>query len=197
MKAKTKRRWTLEEKQYLESIHKGKGYRELAELMTEKFEQEYSLNQIKYALRRYKLNTGLTGYFEKGSIPWNKGKTGFKDSGGSFIKGHIPKKTTPIGTERVDTRGYTHIKVGFPNTWKPKHRYIYEKHFGEIPKGYNIMFLDKNKANFDIDNLILVSNAQIKLLNHNNLIFEDKELTKAGVNIVKILDKINNINKTK
>ena len=46
-------------------------------------------------------------------------------------------------------------------------------------------------------NGVSVSNAQLKILNHNELIFEDKELTKAGLNIVKILDKINNINKSK
>ena len=41
--------------------------------MNEKFEYQFTEGQIKGALNRYKLQTGLNGNFKKGSIPWNKG----------------------------------------------------------------------------------------------------------------------------
>ena len=44
-------------------------------------------------------------------------------------------------------------------------------------------------TNFDIDNLILVSKAEMLILNKNKLIFEDKDFTKVGVNIAKLINK--------
>ena len=49
--------------------------------------------------------------------------------------------------------------------------------------------------NFDIDNLIAVSKAEMLILNNNNLRFEDKELTKVGVNIAKVIDKAKKVSK--
>ena len=40
---------------------------------------------------------------------------------------------------------------------KRLHRYVWEKERGEIPKGYHIHHVDKNKANNDISNLALIS----------------------------------------
>ena len=62
---KPQHRWTDEEKEYLASIVKGKTYKELLELMNEKFEYEFSSQQIESALRRYNLKTGNTGQFKK------------------------------------------------------------------------------------------------------------------------------------
>ena len=107
----------------------------------------------------------------------------------SFKKGTIPPNQVPIGTESITKGGYIKVKVGEPNKWKLKQRYIYEQHCGEIPKDCNVIFADKNIRNFDINNLILVSKAEMLILNNNKLIFEDKELTKVGVNIAKVIDK--------
>lgn len=43
----------------------------------------------------------------------------------------------------------------------------------------------------DIDNLILVSRKQLLILNNNNLIKNDVELTKTGIIIADIYSKIN------
>ena len=191
---KPQHRWTDEEKEYLASIVKGKTYKELLELMNEKFEYEFSSQQIESALRRYNLKTGNTGQFKKYQEPWNKGLKGYIGANKtSFKKGTIPPNYKPVGTERFAKDGYIEVKVKDPNVWELKHRYIYKKHHGEIPNGYNVIFADKNISNFDIDNLILVSKAEMLILNKNKFIFEDKELTKAGVNIAKILDKTSNL----
>ena len=187
---KPQHRWTDEEKEYLASIVKGKTYKELLALMNEKFEYEFSSQQIESALRRYNLKTGNTGQFKKYQEPWNKGLKGYMGANKtSFKKGTIPPNYKPVGTERFAKDGYIEVKVKDPNVWELKHRYIYKKHHGEIPNGYNVIFADKNISNFDIDNLILVSKAEMLILNKNKLIFEDKDFTKVGVNIAKLINK--------
>ena len=187
---KPQHRWTDEEKEYLASIVKGKTYKELLALMNEKFGYEFSSQQIESALRRYNLKTGNTGQFKKYQEPWNKGLKGYIGANKtSFKKGTIPPNYKPVGTERFAKDGYIEVKAKDPNVWELKHRYIYKKHYGDIPKGHNVIFADTDKTNFNIDNLILVSKSEMLILNRNKLIYEDKELTKAGVNIAKILDK--------
>ena len=187
---KPQHRWTDEEKEYLASIVKGKTYKELLILMNDKFEYEFSSQQIESALRRYNLKTGNTGQFKKYQEPWNKGLKGYMGANKtSFKKGTIPPNYKPVGTERFAKDGYIEVKVKDPNVWELKHRYIYKKHHGEIPNGYNVIFADKNISNFDIDNLILVSKAEMLILNKNKLIFEDKDFTKVGVNIAKLINK--------
>ena len=187
---KPQHKWTDEEKEYLASIVKGSTYKEITEKMNDKFEYNFSEEQIKGAMARYKLPTGTGGYFKKGSTPWNKGLKGYMGANKtSFKKGTIPPNQVPIGIESITKGGYIKVKVGEPNKWKLKQRYIYEQHYGEIPKDCNVIFADKNIRNFDINNLVLVSKAEMLILNKNKLIFEDKELTKVGVNIAKVIDK--------
>ena len=187
---KPQHKWTDEEKEYLASIVKGSTYKEITEKMNNKFEYNFSEEQIKSAMARYKLPTGTGGYFKKGSTPWNKGLKGYMGvNKTSFKKGTIPPNQVPIGTESITKGGYIKVKVGEPNKWKLKQRYIYEQHYGEIPNNCNVIFADKNIRNFDINNLVLVSKAEMLILNNNKLIFEDKELTKVGVNIAKVIDK--------
>ena len=100
----------------------------------------------------------------------------------------------PVGSER-ESKGYIVIKIAEPNVWIEKHRYIYESKYGKIPKGYKVIFADKNKRNFDIENLVLVSNSEALILNTNNLIYEDAELTKTGVLIAKVINKTNELSK--
>ena len=187
---KPQHKWTDEEKEYLASIVKGSTYKEITKQMNDKFEYDFSEEQIKGMMYRNKLTTGTGGYFKKGSTPWNKGLKGYMGANKtSFKKGTIPPNQVPIGTESITKGGYIKVKVGEPNKWKLKQRYIYEQHYGEIPKDYNVIFADKNIRNFDINNLLLVSKAEMLILNNNKLIFEDKELTKVGVNIAKVIDK--------
>jgi hypothetical protein len=102
----------------------------------------------------------------------------------------------PIGTER-ENKGYILVKVKEPNIWIEKHRLIYEKVHGSIPDGYRVMFADKNKKNFDIDNLILVTDEEKLIMNHNKLIYEESEFTKAGLMVAKLIKKTNTLKRKK
>ena len=189
-------KWTNEEKEYLKSIVKNNSYKEITKKMNDRFNCDFSEGQIKGAITRNKLVTGRGGHFKKGSIPWNKGLSYMPNNKETrFQKGNIPHGHREVGEERIIRDGYIEIKVAEPNVWDLKHRVIYREHYGEIPNGHNIIFADGNKMNFDIDNLIAVSKSEMLILNNNNLRFEDKELTKVGVNIAKVIDKAKKRNK--
>ena len=189
-------KWTNEEKEYLKSIVKNNSYKEITKKMNDRFNCDFSEGQIKGFTARNKLVTGRGGHFKKGSIPWNKGLSYMPNNKETrFQKGNIPHGHREVGSERIIRDGYIEIKVAEPNVWDLKHRAIYKEHYGEIPSGHNIIFADGNKMNFDIDNLIAVSKSEMLILNNNNLRFEDKELTKVGVNIAKVIDKAKKRNK--
>ena len=193
---RSQHKWSEEEKEYLKNIVKGHTYKEITILMNKKFEYQFTEGQINGALNRYKLQTGLNGNFKKGSTPWNKGLKGYMGANKtSFKKGTIPPQYRPIGSERINKEGYLEIKVADPNKWELKHRYIYKKHYGDIPKGHNVIFADTDKTNLNIDNLILVSKSEMLILNRHKLIYKDNELTKTGVNIAKVIDKVKKISK--
>ena len=185
-------RWSNEEKEYIKEISKDRPIREIRRLMTEKFNYEYSYQQITSAMRRYNCKNGISPRFEKGFTPWNKGR-----KCDDIIPWNKGKKMGPsynrceIGTEHIDSKGYTLVKVENPDKWKLKHHLIYEKHYGEIEKGYCIIFADKNKTNFNIDNLIKVKTGDLMIMNLNGLVNEDAELTKVGVNVAKLISQTN------
>lgn len=185
--------WSTDEKEYLKKITPGHHYKEIAELMSKKFDMEFTVSQIKNAIGRYKLNTGFNGQFQKGNIPYNKGVKGVIHEGCKktwFKKGNIPTNHKDVGTERVNVYGYVEIKVAEPNKWRLKHHVIYEKHNGLIPKGYNVIFGDGDPMNLYIDNLILVSKAQLLKMNQHKLIKNSADITRTGALIADIYLKI-------
>lgn len=175
--------WTEEKKDYLREIYKGKTYQKIADLMAERFKEDYTENKVSGMLRGLKLQTGTSNKFKKGNIPWHKGR------GNKRLKGKGKGSPKPIGTESVNNSDYVIVKVS-EKEWKFKHRLIYEKYKGEIPKGYVVIFADKNKRNFNINNLILISKKQQMTLNKYSLVKEDIELTKAGINLANLILKI-------
>ena len=188
----TYHRWSEEEKEHLKKIAPNTPIEQIQRLMTKKFNYEYTYRQITAVMRRFNVKNGLTTHlFEKGSTPWNKGTKG------KTIPWNKGKKMGPsynrseVGTEYVDKRGYLHVKIENPDKWKLKHHIIYENHYGPIEKGYNVIFADKDKRNFSIDNLIKVKISELMIMNKNGLIYEDTELTKLGVNVAKLISKTN------
>jgi len=188
------RKYTPEQIEFLIANVPGHSYREIMQLFQERFGIQLTLNQIKSFIGNRKLNTGRTGRFKPGHVPFNKGKKGISYEGmeaTQFKKGHKPWNCRPVGSERVTTKdGYLEVKVADPNKWRGKHILIWEAANGPVPKGHVVIFGDGNKRNFDINNLLLVSRAQLVRLNQNKLIQNDIELTKTGIIIADIHNKI-------
>jgi len=185
--------WSAEEKEYLKEITTGHHHKEIQELINKKFNLEFTQEQIKAAIGRYKLNTGFTGQFGKQHVPANKGMAGVwaKESEKTwFKKGRESLNRREVGSERVTVDGYTEVKTLEPNKWRLKQQLVWEKLNGKIKKGYVLVFGDGDKSNFDINNLILVSRLQLLILNRKNLIQKDADLTRTGVIIADLYQKI-------
>lgn len=149
--------WTDEEKEYLRSIVAGRSYKEIAQLMREKFDYEFTVLQVKKACHRYKILNEIDMTF----------------------------KSSPDGSESIDQKGYIKIKIN--GKWRFKHKVIWEEVNGPLPEGSHLLFADGDKTNLDLDNLILVTKRELFTMSRQNLITEDMELTKTGLNVAKLM----------
>ena len=103
----------------------------------------------------------------------------------------------PIGTEVKNKDGYTKVKIAEPNIWELKQRLIYKKYKGDIPEGCYVLFKDKNKENFNIDNLMLVTREKMLYMNKNKLIDKNPEITEVGATLADIVLKVKELRKWK
>lgn len=172
---------------------------DLGRPLTSTYQRAYALGLTKSAAylaspaaRRLRPNTPNAGWahrFPKGHVPANKGlrRPGW---GPGRMKEHqfkpgcrqgiAAKNWCPVGTIRADAEGYTRIKVreatkgeahGFGNVkvWPLFNRHVWEQAHGPIPAGHAIAFKDGDKTNCALDNLELVSRAEMMKRNsvHN------------------------------
>jgi hypothetical protein len=101
------------------------------------------------------------------------------------------KPPAPVGTERI-SKGYVFMKVAenptrpqSKNNWKMKHVHVWEQHNGPLPKGWIVLFADRDTRNFDPDNLVAVSRKHICRLNER-FDWHDRETLEAAINCVKL-----------
>lgn len=191
--------WTEEEIEFVREIYPYYPNKEIIKMIKEKFGFNVSDRNLQNVRNKYKIPKKAipnSGCYRKGDEPWNKGK-GMSDEvrekvkGTWFKKGQIPKNHKPVGSTRIDTDGYKLIKIAEPNKWVLYHRHLYERAHGEkLKKNEAVIFADGDKSNFNIDNLVKVSRANLLYLNNKKLIFDDPELTKTGVNVSKVAEKI-------
>ena len=190
------KRYTKEELDYIRKITPGRHYKEIVEMFNKKFERQIDAKKLKETLGNHGISTGLTGRFEKGHVPVNKGKK-FPGTGNitTFKKGNIPANKMKVGEDVITTDGYIKTKIAEPNLWEYKHKLIWAEVNGPIPEKHSVIFADGNKLNLSIDNLLLVSRAELLMLNRRKLISENSELTKTGLNVVKVMNKVYKIKK--
>lgn len=199
-----KHKYSAEEERWLIENVKGITLKELTERFNKKFNVNLSEKAIAGRKNKLNISSGIAGgQFQKGHKSFNKGlkwdeympkESQEKSRKTVFKKGSIPPNRKEIGSERLDSDGYVLVKVqdGHLNkNWKLKHRLIWESMYGNIPTGYKIMFADGDKTNCDIENLILVSNTEELIMNQNKLVKDNSDLTKVGLNIARVLDRVN------
>ena len=179
-------------REFIRNNYVGVGHQGMADLLNEKFGTNYTKGQIKEIYSRFKLNSGRNGRFLKGNKPIKCIQRGWHISPETEFKaGSKPHNYCPIGTETLRPDGYVWIKIADPNKWRQKHILIYEAVNGPRPAKHVILFGDGNRLNLDIDNLILISRAQLVVMNHKGLIQSSTELTKTGIAIADIYIKLN------
>jgi len=88
-----------------------------------------------------------------------------------FRKGQDPHNTVSIGHERITVDGYIEVKIRHVKNddsnknFELKHRLIWIERFGLIPLGMNVEFLDNDKTNIVIENLVLRTRKESLLKN--------------------------------
>jgi hypothetical protein len=162
MNDQTRHSYTLKEIRFLEKNVTGRSYAELTKLFNKRFSLTLSESKVKDTCKYRRLFNG------KKSAP-----------------------NRPIGSERVESDGYVVVKVAHPNIWRHKHLAVWEAVNGMIPKGYVVIFADRDKTNFKLKNLLLVSRRELCLMNRYGFISCNNNLTKTGKAIADLTMAIN------
>lgn len=181
-------------KEFITNNYKGAGPKKLTELINQTFGSSYARTQISAYCKNNKLDSGTTGHYKKGNQPMRPFQKGIRRSVKTeFKEGTVPHNWVPIGTERIHCEGYIQVKVDEgkkQKNWKMKHIIIWEEVNGKVPEGHVLIFADGNRSNLDINNLLLISRKKLFIMNRKKLIKDDVELTKSGVIIAGIYEKI-------
>ena len=185
---------------YMRSIARGRNCHEIAKLINEHYGKEI-IDATR--VRTYKKNHGITSEldcrFKKGRESVNKGikQTDYmspeaieRTKATRFKPQQKPHNLLQVGAVVKNTDGYLLRKKQMKGTqwerWEFLHRATWEEHKGPIPEGMMVSFKDGSKENVDIDNLMLISNAENLELHRSGLRFEDPDLTETGLNVVKL-----------
>lgn len=173
-----KRITTPEMDAFILEHYKGTGHKAMADLVNERFGTSFTKEQIKAYYARNKLDSGLTGRFDKGHEPWTKGKhwvdymseeAQANSRRTCYEHAHIPDNLLPVGSIRKTKAGYLIKKVkerGYQwERWKLLHRLVWEENNGPIPEGYIVGFRDGNKENCEPDNLVLMTMGENAVMN--------------------------------
>lgn len=176
--------WTKKEIELLKDLYPDHNTRKIAELLNRSYSSVAGMSSvmgIKKSEQFFKNEksgrlTGMEGQsyrFRKGFTPWNKGKKMPEEiykkcAVTMFKKGNKPHNTktdNAISIRKDSTnRPYQYIRIS-EGIWQELHRYIWEQNNGPVPEGQNIIFRDGNTMNCQLENLTIVSNAELMQLN--------------------------------
>lgn len=173
---------TDEMAEYLMTVIPGRKSSEATELLNAKYGTSYTNAQIRGWKKNHKTPSGYSTRFRPGEKSWITGKRfPGRTNDGCFLPGHRSANAVPIGTDRKSD-GYTWVKIqdGHKNrNWKLKQRLVWEENHGPIPDGYNVIFIDGNRDNFDIENLELVSQQELYYAGVRRGLTDDQELNRS------------------
>lgn len=172
--------FTPDQISWLKDAYRKMPQADLPAAFSAQFGVKKSERQIRAFLKNYSIRSGRMGRFEPGTSPWNKGMKGWCPDGcqaTQFRPGNMPANVRPMHAERVGKNGYIEIKVpernpytGAPTRFRHKHVWLWEQAHGRrLPDGHVVIFLDGNNRNFDIENLRLISRAELLYLNRRGL----------------------------
>ncbi|MEG0327768.1 MAG: HNH endonuclease signature motif containing protein [Erysipelothrix sp.] len=197
-----KNKYSKEQIKFVRENAFGKSNKELIYLFNEKFGIEMTLSKMKALKGNYGITSGLTGYFPKGNVPFNKGKTWDefmspeaqrRSMETTFQKGGFTHNRREIGEERFNSDGYWYVKVQdgkLNENWKLKHHIIWEEANGPIPDDKIIIFLDGNTSNMELENMRMITRQVSVRMAQQRLYSDNRELTLAGSLTVEINEKV-------
>jgi hypothetical protein len=158
------RRFTEAEKRFVEK-NRALSRKDLHALFVKQFERQVSIHSLKYLCQ-------LHGWFNERS-----GKSTPGPAGSEYISnGYI---MINIGCVRADG------KVGH-RRWIEKHRLLWEKIHGPIPKGHILKCLDGDRLNCDPSNWECVTRGMIPRLNGRGFDVAPSELKPTIMAVAKL-----------
>ncbi len=166
--------YSKEQIEFIKNNINGKTSYEIIEMFNNEFNILLTYQQLKHIKRKYNLKSNVNSRFKKNDIPHNKRQ---------------------LYDEFVSTDGYTYVKIKEPNTWVLKQKYIYEKYIGKIPKNKSVIFLNGNKEDFELSNLLLVDDCDKLVAKNLHLFSSESEITKTGLTLAKLINKTSKLNK--
>lgn len=182
---------TPEQNDWIRERAYGKTNEEISAMLKEQFGIELTPEQLKGFRGRNKINNGLDMRFRPGRVPMNKGvkmspEVYAKCAATMFKKGNVPGNHKPVGSERVTVDGYIEVKVAEPRKWALKHRVVWEKAHGPIPRSHIVTFMDGNQLNCELDNLVLISRAVHGILNCHGMRSQRPSINKVYIRIAEL-----------
>lgn len=136
---------------------------------------DVSYDNIKAFYTRMGWKTGRTGRYAPGDTPLNKGKKmpfNANSARTQFKPGQLPRNVKYLGHERLSKDGYVEISIaernphtGFERRYVHKHRYLWMKKHGPIPKGHALKCLNGDKKNCNPENWVCIPRALLPRLN--------------------------------
>lgn len=168
-----RRLWKAEECDWLRDNIAELSYRELTKAFNERFKRNLSWKAVIHKCARLGIDHGRKCEFKKG-------------------ENNPCSPTLPIGAETVSA-GKVYVKVsdapmrggkpsyGEGGNYVQKNRYIYEQHYGPIPKGYMIVSLVNDRNNFEPQNLYATTRAVNMMMCQNKWYTESRENTLTAI----------------
>lgn len=164
---------TLEQADWLRQAYTTLPAADLTEAFNREFGTRLHENQVRAFIKNHSMQSGRTGRFEKGQTSWNLGKRGYMGANRtSFKRGDIPHTKRRLWSERINKDGFVEISIpernpytGAPTRFRHKHVWLWEYHNGQVPAGHAVVFRDSDKTNVVIENLMLVTRAELLSMN--------------------------------
>lgn len=157
--------WTKEQVRYLRLNYKTKGDVEITEVFNDRWHKDKGWTKKHIEKKRRQLGLHRTQEqidkifrrnVKAGRMKYCAEKRWAKT-------GQAPEGTIRYWRNRRTEEGYDYeypvVKVG--QRWRAWKRWAWEQHYGEIPKGMNVVFKDGNNRNLTIKNLVLMTDAQL------------------------------------
>jgi len=195
-------KFSKEQLAFIKETFPGRRPTELTEMFNRRFGTGYTTGVVTSAAYRNgckngirnKGENGVSTRFVKGQAAHNSGKKGWQPGGRSVetqFKPGCSLNRKPVGSERVGYDGYHWVKTADPRTWRMKHRLVWEAANGPVPDGHVIVFADGDRSNTGLGNLLLISRRELAVMNKKRLFAQDADLTRTGLNIVRVILKGN------
>ncbi len=163
-------KYSQEQHEFLKKYVPGHRYKEIISAFNKRFPGNPIDNvRLSNYCKYHNLKCGVSGQFQKGHKSFTKGKKWqeymspeayAKSKSTQFQKGHTAHNYKEIGAERL-CDGYVVVKVGEPSKWIFRARKVWQDHYGEISEDCVILHKNRVKTDDRIENLALVSKAEM------------------------------------